>query len=229
MKPMRLMIWVTSLCNLNCPHCSQKPTMAAFRDYNMTLDELRWIVADSVNRGLHYEMIEFTGGEASMWPHLEDAVDIVKASGICDEIFLVTNGNNPDRIVSLSHKLSFYVLSTSQATKFQEAVHKYAKCPVLTNSHKHKPVPHKPIAGTLPATCCVANNPHGKPSDQYLYLDGRIYYCCNAFANATILGCMDESLSCSFSDDFVTYFANKDYKHPICSVCVCNANVWGKI
>ena len=215
----RLLIWVTSDCNLSCVNCSQSLTMQSFQGYQMSLQEVQKII----DKGLRYNIIEITGGEPTKWINIVEGVKLFKT--IADEVTLTTNGNNPELVMSLG--LNNYIVSSSQATK--EQILKFAPDyhKIIFNSHKHKKLPTKPIADTLPADCCVRSTPYGEPQNNLMYIKGMVYYCCNAFNNNLIAP--DSDLKCSFDADFLKYFRYKKYDKNICSVCVCNSKVWNKI
>lgn len=217
----RFYIWVTSQCNLACKWCSQKYTMRQNSGYEMTLEEVEFIVNSCKTRGIHFDTIEITGGEASLWLNLEYGVR--KFSEICDTVTLVTNGNNPERIKALG--LKTWIVSASQATSVQ--LKAYEGTPALYNTHSHKKLPEVPFENVLPADCCVSVSPVGKPQNAIEYIKGKVYYCCDAFAHSEYTG--TEGIVCSFNDDFISYFRDKRFDKEICRYCLCNHKIWNRI
>lgn len=219
----RLMIWVTSDCSLNCKWCSQRYTRKRFEGYQMSLDEVEYIVNNCQRRGLYFDVIEITGGEPSLWENLEYGVR--RFGYICDSVTLVTNGNNPERIKALG--LKEWVVSASQAT--QEQIEAYRDTPAIYNTHQHRQPPTEPLDDVLPADCCVALTPNGAyPQNLIMYLRGKVYYCCNAFALSEFAG-EETGTVCDFEDDFMVLFSDKTYDKQICRYCICNHNVWNRI
>lgn len=219
---LRLLIWVTSDCNLDCPLCSHKFTRKQYTKYQMNILEVHSIVNSIKKRGIKIDTIEITGGEPSLWNNLEQGVSLFKE--VCNHVTLVTNGNNPPRIINLN--LPHWIVSSSQATP--EQLRQYKNYNITYNSHKHKPLPIQSIPNSLPGECCVRTDCFGKPQNSLLYLCGKVYYCCNtpALIQRTPLR---ESLYCDFYDDFVTKFQDKKFYESICSWCICNAKVWKQI
>lgn len=188
----------------------------------MSLDEVEYIVNNCQRRGLYFDVIEITGGEPSLWKNLEYGVR--RFGYICDTVTLVTNGNNPERIKALG--LKEWVVSSSQATP--EQIDAYKDTPALYNTHEHRKPPTEPLDNVLPADCCVALTPNGAcPQNLIMYLKGKVYYCCNAFALSEFTG--EEEIVCSFEDDFNVLFAEKSYDKQICRYCICNHNVWNRL
>lgn len=217
----RFYIWVTSVCNLNCPYCFQKHTIKEHKGYNMSLDEVKYIVKSCGERGLHFDTIEITGGEASLWPNLVEGVELFKT--ICDEVTLATNGNNPELIKSLG--LKTWIVSESQATPEQMEHYKDIRHRLTINSHAHRKNPVVPVKDSLPAACGTVVSPQGEPQVTFEYLKGKVYYCCDCFAHSEHVNLTDD-LVCSFENDFISKFSNKTYDKEICSYCLANAKIW---
>ena len=220
----RFYIWVTSVCNLNCPYCIQRFTMDQNKGYQMQMDEVNYIVDSCKKRGLHFDMIEITGGEASLWPHIREGVD--KFKEICDEVTLATNGNNPELIKSLG--LKTWIVSESQATPEQMDHYRDLRHKLTINAHTHKKMPDKPFDNALPATCCTRVSPWGEPQATFEYIKGKVYQCPDCFAHLEYVQETPE-IVCDFEDDFVSKFMNKTYDKEICKYCLGNGNVWAQI
>lgn len=220
----RLLIWVTSKCNLRCPNCSQAYTMKINKQYEMPIYEVDVIVKSCLERKIHFDIIELTGGEASLWTFLE--YGFAEFSKVSDMVTMVTNGNNPERVKSLGMKT--WIVSASQATK--EQLKQYEGLSnVHYNSHQHKKLPDKPFDNVLPASCCVSRTPDGlHPQNALEYIRGKVYYCCDAFAHSEKTGLTDD-IVCSFEEDFIKKFSDKKYDKEICRWCLCNGKIWSQL
>ena len=223
-KQSRLLIWVTSDCNLACPLCSQEYTKKAFPGYHMSFLEILQVTRSLKNRGIRFDVIELTGGEPSLWSNLKVGVQLF--SEVCDVVTMVTNGNEPDKVLRLG--LPYIIVSSSQASPEQLAEYKKAKgIKIAYNTHEHKPLPVKRVNDPLPAQCCVRKDCFGKEQTSLLYLAGTVYSCCNAFAISEKTG-LSDSIACDFESNFF-YLQEKDYNNPICAYCICNSKVWNQI
>jgi hypothetical protein len=193
--------------------------------YHMSIREIAAIVQSCIVRDLHFDTIELTGGEPSLWKNLEVGVRLFER--ICDEVTLVTNGNDPDRIIGLN--LKRWIVSSSQATREQCKKYIPVRTKVWFNNHEHKPMPQVPFPDSLPASCCVYHDPFtGEPQINLLYLNGKVWFCCNAFALTEKAGVTDD-LWCDFEEDFIGKLSARDYNKKICAYCLCNGKIWERL
>lgn len=220
----RFYIWVTSDCNLACPFCIQAHPMRTFAGYQMQPDEVDYIVNSCKERNIRFDTIEVTGGESSLWDHLEYGVK--RFSEICDMVTLATNGNNPERIKAL--RLKTWIVSESQATKEQMQHYEKQRSFLTINAHKHKRMPDKPLDNVLPAICCTSVSPQGEPQWTCEYIQGKVYNCPDAYPHTAKVGILPE-LVCDFTDDFISKFKDKNYMQEICRYCLGNQKVWNKL
>jgi len=191
--------------------------------YEMEKQEVDDIVSSLLRRNIRFDIIELTGGEASVWTNLEYGYK--EFCKVADVVTMVTNGNNPLRVKSLGMKA--WIVSSSQATDDQ--IKQYEGCPVIFNSHEHKKLPVKPFDNVLPASCCVSVTPDGKhPQNALEYIRGKVYYCCDAYAHSEHAG-MTDDIVCDFEDDFISKFSDKKYDKEICRYCLCNGKIWTQL
>jgi hypothetical protein len=154
---------------------------------------------------------------------------LLSESGIADEVAFTTNGRDAGFVAEAARRYAnWYVVSAGQATVENLAIHEASGNTVGINRLAHKTPPQKPVPDTLPAQCSIQHNFRGEPVNNMAYVDGTVYYCCCAYPNMEILG-DDPVCRCNFNDDFVAKFADKTFDRPICSVCLCNSRVWGKL
>lgn len=191
--------------------------------YEMSMSEVDYIVGSCTRRGIRFDTIELTGGEASLWRHLE--YGFMRFSEITDTVTMVTNGNDPERIKALGMK--HWIVSASQATG--EQLKHYEGMPnVRYNSHTHKKLPVAPMFYVLPAQCCVSISPEGSPQNAIEYIRDKIYYCCDAYAHSEHTGITDD-IVCDFQDDFIIRFSDKRFDKEICRYCLCNGKIWTRL
>ena len=224
--PIHLVIWVTSRCNLDCPLCNQKTIRRLHPDYEMTLDELQYILSSSQARGIRYSTIELTGGEPTLWSHFSEGIRLICESGMARHVTFITNGRDPEGTTEIANRYGLhYVVSAHQCSKANAEVHRRQGVGVIWNKAPHYPPPEKPILRVLPAECSQRQDGHGRVVRQLYYVQGRVWYCCMAYSASRLVGDLP-LYSCPFDDDFGAYFYTRRYDLPICRVCLCNKNVW---
>ena len=89
-KPDFLWLELTSKCNLRCLHCYAEAG-GAVRDKNLSTNDYKRIIREASDLG--WKSIQFTGGEATLYPDLMELLEYAKA---CDYEFieLYTNAFN---------------------------------------------------------------------------------------------------------------------------------------
>jgi hypothetical protein len=194
----------------------------------MSIDEVKHIIQSSKDRGIHYGMIHYGGGEPTLWPHLKEATELFYNSGICNSITLISNGQNPDKIFEIQHMLDTYAISATQTTDEVCNLFRIKGKNVRFNTDKHRSLPQIPFEGVLPATCCNTFDYLGNRTNQLHYVNGKVYYCCWCLS-LKYLTPMTDDLVCDFDDNFVLHFENKKYDKEICRYCICNGKVLVKI
>lgn len=80
---------IVTHCNKTCVSCSHasphsKPFFMKVEDMVRDLDNLKSVA--------HFEMVTLVGGEPLLHPQIVDFMRAAKASGICDQVCVVTNG-----------------------------------------------------------------------------------------------------------------------------------------
>jgi hypothetical protein len=223
-----MLLWVTSKCNLQCPLCVVKYIQKLLPNYEMSMEEVNYFIKSSQKRDIHYFSVTLSGGEPTQWSHFEEAITLIYESGITDRIELVSNGTQPDKIFKISHMLFAYAISTTQCSDKNIEKFKLSGDNVIFNSMKHQPLPISPTPNSLPAECCSGVDLLGTESNQLNYINGKVYYCCNALLQSELVGLSDD-LVCDFEDDFINKFSDKKYDKDICKYCLCNSRVWKAI
>lgn len=227
--PVHLVLWVTSRCNLDCPYCNQRRVRSSFPEYEMSQEELDYLISSCLQRGIHFDTIELSGGEPTIWPLFESGLRKLSEAGIADNLTFITNGRDPEVVAGIANSLGLrYIVSATQCTPSQYNAHERLGVGVWWNKSNHKPIPTSAIPNSLPVVCTQRQNGSGRVIRQLSYIAGEIWYCCMAKANSYIVG-GNASLHCSFDDDFLSYFSRRATDLPICSVCLCNKLVWDSI
>jgi uncharacterized radical SAM superfamily Fe-S cluster-containing enzyme len=100
-------IEVNSGCNLDCPLClANSGTHLARSGFELTIDQVEFMLDRLFATEEHPEVIQFSGGEPSLHPRILDFIELAQDKGI-DYVLLNTNGiriANDDRFLSqLAH------------------------------------------------------------------------------------------------------------------------------
>jgi organic radical activating enzyme len=193
----------------------------------MSANELNHFIESCQKRNIRFTSVELTGGEPTLWPLFSMALERLVAAKITEQVTFITNGNDPSVTARLANRFTLrYMVSATQATAEQQDMHAKIGVGVQWNNETHKCCPSKLIPDTLPAQCSQRQLRDGQVSRELLYLAGQVWYCCTAAANAIRLRQEEPSLSCSFEEDFNSYFADKQFDKRICSICLSNKKVW---
>ena len=195
----------------------------------MGREELNHFITSCQQRNIHFSTIELAGGEPTLWPLFDTALAEIKDSGITDRVTFITNGREATRVAGLANRHGlFYVVSKRQCTEEQKAIHRKIGVGLLWNNGGHVAIPTQPLPRMTPVACSQRQDSHGRVVRQLFYLNGTVWYCCMAYTNSKILG-DGAQLSCSFEEDFQTFFSKRIPELLICQICLCNKLVWDRL
>ena len=85
----KLEINVTNRCNLSCKGCSHLSPICI--QHNFDTEKLR-LSLNRLSDVFHCETVRLLGGEPFLSPNLQEIINIVRESKICDSITIVSNG-----------------------------------------------------------------------------------------------------------------------------------------
>jgi hypothetical protein len=151
-------IFVTSRCTRRCPECSQRGLQQAFPDYELTMGQLEeWIRCTQQSGYRKYTSVILTGGEPLLWPHLEEAVEMLAASEVAEQINVFTNGDRAEAVTD-AMMASISTLRISHYGDNKSAIgdlkKRYGHKVVAVPRQRHFRLPQK-LSGpeVLPADC----------------------------------------------------------------------------
>jgi len=211
-----MMFLVTLRCNLSCPRCFVRHRPHTARREDMTWEQFTHTVDRCAELGLHVKWLQFSGGEATLWPHLRDAVRYVKAAGICDRVRITSNGvdrNLSDYggadLISISH---YGAVNRADMARLRRQA-KTSKQRVDIGYVVHLPWPWPdldqiPLDARMPAACsCVL----------YAFIQDQVYPCSfSAIVNPN-------HHHCHVDEDFPKLLAARDPRsQPLCAGCLSN-------
>jgi len=231
-RPLHLVLWVTSCCNLKCPLCNQTTAREVSPGYKMSRAELDHFINSSVERGIKYKTIELSGGgEVSIWPEFEYALKALRDSGVAEELSFITNGANAERVTDLAFTYCpCYHVSLQQATPEQVNIHRSKGVRVFWVNGPHLPSPQKLVDGSLPCSCQLHTDRWGFLVNQLLYYSGNVYRCCPANMHYTFfIDGLEKGYCVPFDSDFVTWARGKTLDCNLCAICLCNNKVFDRM
>lgn len=222
-----LEVMVTGRCNKSCEFCSQATFNRDYCRWDAPVELIEKICRRTLENGMRYEYIQFSGGEPLLWKNIDEACDIIGKSDAFHRIRVNTNCVEKDKLFSL---LDHYQIQQVYADTFNadpEAVAKLRKFypdKAILDHIPHKPLPKSPIDGTLPAACHC---------DRPCVIGNSVYPCGNFYEHITRLGKNIEDYKdyfCSLDDDWVEFFRGVDkFNMDICRYCLANGKVWERV
>jgi len=210
-----IMFLVTLRCNLSCPRCFARVRSRMDRaQSDMTWAQYTRAVDRCKELGVHVKWLQFSGGEATLWPHLSKAIAYARASGICDKVRITSNAvdrNLSDYggadLVSLSH---YGAINRADIARIKRQSRRTGQR-VDMGCVVHLPWPWPGLdrrAVSLPAECsCVL----------YAFIQDKVYPCSFAAIVAPT------HYHCSVDDDFPVILSQQNPRHqPLCASCLSN-------
>ncbi|MHC4715339.1 MAG: radical SAM protein [Planctomycetota bacterium] len=220
----QLSIVATTRCNLNCPLCMIQWLMNARPREDLSLEQLGHFIRRCEQLEVFFPWAWFTGGEPTLWPHLEEGIRMLAASRSFGKLRINTNGAKVERllpVIDLLANVRFSVYHTN-ADRARELFPQRQRYKLGFWSEPHRAAPEAPIEGGLPAPCiCPIAS----------YFDGRLYACPGGYSVAAKLGLPldDPRFSCDVDDDFVSFYREHErsrLNQDICRSCLSNGVVY---
>jgi len=216
----------TARCDLDCPTCGQRALRRARPGYDLAIDQVVELLTRADALGVSFAAVCLGGGEPTLWPHFDVAVELLAAAGCVGEIRVLTNGRDPDAILRHADDLG-RVMVTDYPAHRERVDRLVAEYPgrLARWAFDHRPPPAEPLAGTLPAACRC-----GKPC---LY-GRRIFDRAPSPDRLVRLGLDlgDPNQSVDLADDWPAWLQRREagkYTRPICEICISNKRVWDRL
>lgn len=93
-------ILCNAICPRSCPCCNQQSFMAAYPDYEYTLDDARQFLRALSENGIKVGVV-FSGGEPSRWSFLWEVLSLFGSSPNISSIRVTTSDDDPTYIIRL--------------------------------------------------------------------------------------------------------------------------------
>jgi organic radical activating enzyme len=84
---------VCSTCQNECRYCAHGEMRRAFKNYQLSMEQLDRFLQHTIASNYYIENVRIHGpGEPLLWKHINDALALLKKSGVIGTIFIATNG-----------------------------------------------------------------------------------------------------------------------------------------
>jgi hypothetical protein len=160
---------VCSPCQYRCTNCLHSGAIQAHPGYNLSLDQLRTWISATQRSGYFFREVWINGpGEPLLWRHLDAGLQMLRDSGVCGAIIIVSNGQAMGRVSAATwHNidLMFYDVYPADTAKRSLPESRIYRMPVAAFRSR---VTGR-MVGTIPAKCIC----HGP-----MLLGGRVWLHC---------------------------------------------------
>lgn len=100
-----LVFQVCSSCQNNCRFCSHKGLILKYKNYHLSIKELKKFIYYTKKSGYYIGRLRINGpGEPTLWKHFNEGIKLLRNSGVVDKILITTDGLSLDRIDDKSWK-----------------------------------------------------------------------------------------------------------------------------
>lgn len=220
MIQMDLKFITTLRCSRRCNGCYQQPLIQSRPTYQATIDDVKNFIKVSEESKYVWHSINLTGGEPTLWDHLEEACSLLHKHPNITKLFVITNGNNPDRTMALKDKVdgifaTIYPENKDNVNKIKEFYGKH--CEVWDHTYffitpdELVPVERRKRYG------CMCSGP--------LYYDGQIYSCSMVPALTLKFGCKSVIVDEAIHPCKQGFMDGLNHKQDICWGCVSNRRI----
>jgi hypothetical protein len=150
----RVGLFVTGECNIKCGLCSQLEYRQAHG--HLSLETARLVVQQVKATGIR-PFLSITGGEPTLWPHLEEFAAEAANSGAWAGITMFSNIKDPEmlaRILRAGHVSKIYTNRANCNNKgADDLLAEFGPERVSVSDAGHIPMPKKATWNCLPAIC----------------------------------------------------------------------------
>jgi hypothetical protein len=224
--PRRIMsLYVISACSLACAECIMQHAMKAYKQYQMSIDEVKQLIDVSEQSNYRFEFI-LTGGEPLLWPNLHEGVRLLRSSRITKSIRIFSNVTHIHQINDEFMHLIDELRISQYPTNHENAKTLKARYPdkvVIVDRSEFWPNPDEPLDDVLPAKCC---NP------EVMHFAGKIYACPHSLSIAIHRNMESElRLAEPLRPGFLDAMSEirRGQEEDICSCCISNDLVRHKV
>jgi len=218
----RLFLEVCSDCQYNCPYCCNSHEKLIYKNYHLSIDELKNFLYYTKKSRYFIKEIFIQGmGEPTLWNNLNDGIKILHNSVVVGSIFIITNGVSINNIEEKTFEYinNIRISMYPDSKKNDYVTFLYKKIPEKISfkhvSKFHEP-PYKKYHNSVPCTC-ICPFPR--------LIKDKIFYC-NAFKAAELKGVDIFSCHEVYSELKENYLDRIEHgNHDLCQYCSGNKNI----
>ncbi len=224
MAAIKMSLYVTSVCNLECAECIMQHTMQADPKYQMSLEELQALIEYGELSGYQFDFV-LTGGEPLLWKYLPEGLQLLRTSRITKNITMFSNGMFPERVTQpvadalTAIRLSEYLYNADKVKQLQRLWPRKVSIVERTGFWKN-PTEPVPLQIALPVECM---NP------EVMYYNGEVYACPHNLSLAKLSGSTAKLSRSVRQVNFLVGLPGikKDHQHAseICTWCISNNKI----
>jgi hypothetical protein len=166
---MILTIKTTAKCQNSCEWCIVVPWMEQNPGFETTIENIKDLIKWSNYSDYQWNRIIFSGGEPLLWPHLKDALRLIRESGITDALYMYTNAMRVDKeylpeFKAIASYFDTVIISSYPNNQDQIDLIMAAKIPCILPYSRPRffKSPDGPVPNSIPAVCgCSAYGMEG--------------------------------------------------------------------
>jgi hypothetical protein len=208
---------VTTECTRNCEHCSQQYWMRDFPNYHMGLHEVNLFITNSIRQGVSWDNVIICGGEPLLWNNLEAGSRMIRESGICNHLTILSNGDPIDKLVAIQYLFDTIEISNYKNGNAERIKNEWGDKVKLVQG-RHLPYPDK-LLNVSPPTKCMCDRP--------CYHNGHMFPCGNTYTVNKRFNKPFDKFMKNINDDWADWLLRvKKYHQPGCLGCLSNQKVW---
>jgi organic radical activating enzyme len=218
---------VCSSCQNNCQYCSHSAAIEYYKNYQLSIDELKTFIHYTKTSNYFIKTILVSGiGEPTLWSNFNEGIKILSQSGVVGEIIILSNGMSLDAISKDTFEcIDIIWLTIYPHFKYQELldslVKKYPSKFIISPLDKFRESLKREYVNSVPCSCMCLG--------PMLIKDKIFYYCSPAvFGAAELKGVDIFNYKDMYTDVDKNYYKEYDVDNmnfELCKYCFVNRNI----
>lgn len=232
MKIKQMFLEVCGSCQNKCFYCAHGGMITAYRDYQLSIEELRKFIECTRDSGYSIETMRIHGiGEPLLWKYFDEGIALLKKSGVTKKLIVHSNGILLDRIADETWRYidGLVVSAYPDYPKYNVLIENIERAKVkfkdkieVVPMSEFIPLPLKRYKNTIPCHCYN----YGP-----MFVKDKVFlHCGPAVFDAAALKGIDifewDHQHVSIKDHYMeTYDSNKIGNMELCEYCWANSRI----